>query len=172
MMRGNPITLVRCSAKRLRTPDVLTAEEFRALFKILPDREQAFGIICATTGLRVCEVLGIKWKDIDFIDKAVNVLCSFVDGAVGPCKTEISQHAVPLDDIAVEGLVAWRKTCAFGSDADWVFASERAFDKIRVNAKCWIYKALVATESPENHTNLICCAQIVPRNDRFVPAEM
>ncbi len=128
----NPITLVRCSAKRLRTPDVLTSEEFRALFNILPDRERAIGIICATTGLRVCEVLGIKWKDIDFLDKAVNVLRSFVDGAVGPCKTEISQQAVPLDDIVIEGLLAWRKICAFGSEADWVFASERAFGKLPV----------------------------------------
>jgi site-specific recombinase XerD len=53
----NPITLVRVSAKRTRVPDTLAAEEFRALFAVLPNRERAIGIICATTGLRVCEVL-------------------------------------------------------------------------------------------------------------------
>lgn len=128
----NPITLVRVSAKRKRVPNTLTAEEFRALFAVLPDRERAIGIVCATTGLRVCEVLGIKWEDIDFIDKSINVLRSFVDGAIGPCKTEISQQAVPLDGIAVEGLLTWRKVCPFGFDEDWVFASERAFGKLPV----------------------------------------
>lgn len=128
----NPISLVRCSSKRLRTPDVLTAEEFRALFKVLPNRERAIGIICATTGLRVCEVLGLKWEDIDFIDKAANVLRSFVDGEVGPCKTEISQQPVPLDEIVIDGLLEWRNICSFSSAEDWVFASERAFGKLPV----------------------------------------
>lgn len=128
----NPIALVRVSAKRMRVPDTLTAEEFRTLFAILPDRERAIGIICATTGLRVCEVLGLKWEDIDFIDQSMNVLRSYVDGAIGPCKTEVSQQAVPLDEIAVDGLLAWRKICPFGFDEDWVFGSERAFGKLPV----------------------------------------
>lgn len=128
----NPIALVRCSTKRVRTPDTLTGEEFQALFKVLPDRERAIGTICATTGLRVCEVLGLKWEDIDLVDRSMNVLRSFVDGAIGPCKTEISQQAVPLDEIAVDGLIAWRKVCPYGFAEDWVFASERLFGKLPV----------------------------------------
>jgi integrase len=77
-------------------------------------------------------VLGLKWVDVDFIDKSMNVLRSFVDGAIGPCKTEISQQAVPLDEIAVEGLLAWRKVCPFGYDENWVFASERTLGKLPV----------------------------------------
>jgi len=77
-------------------------------------------------------VLGIKWEDIDFIDKSMNVLRSFVDGAIGRCKTEVSQQAVPLDEIAVEGLLTWRRVCPFGYDEDWVFGSERAFGKLPV----------------------------------------
>ena len=128
----NPISLVRVSTKRKRVPEILTAEEFRALFAFLPNRERAIGAICATTGLRVCEVLGLKWEDIDFIEKTANVLRSYVDGSVGPCKTEVSQQPVPLDEIAIEGLVAWRVICPFGSDTDWVFGSERAFGKLPV----------------------------------------
>ena len=128
----NPIKLVRVSAKRTRIPDTLTAEEFRKLFTALPNRERAIGIICATTGLRVCEVLGLKWQDIDVADQSMNVQRSFVDGAIGPCKTEISRQPVPLDGIAVEGLLAWREFCSYGSDADWVFGSERAFGKLPV----------------------------------------
>jgi integrase len=123
----NPITLVRCSSRRARKPETLTAEEFRALFKILRNRERALGLVCATTGLRISEVLGLKWRDIDFPDMSMSVLRSYVDGAIGPCKSETSQQAVPLDEIAVEGLLAWRSICAYGSDDDWAFASETLF---------------------------------------------
>jgi integrase len=128
----NPIAFVRCSAKRARTPDTLTAEEFQSLFAALPARERAIGAICATTGLRICEVLGLKWEDLDFLEKAANVLRSYVDGAIGRCKTEVSRQPVPLDDIVIEELLAWRPVCPFATDSDWVFGSERAFGKLPV----------------------------------------
>jgi integrase len=110
----NPITLVRVCAKRKRVPETLTAEEFRALFAALPDRERAIGTICATTGLRVCEVLGLKWEDIDCIEKTANVLRSFVDGAIGPCKTEISQQPIPLDEIALRNCLHGESSALMG----------------------------------------------------------
>ncbi|EQD46304.1 integrase family protein, partial [mine drainage metagenome] len=119
----NPVAMVRVSSKRLRRPDVLTAEEFRALLAALPDRERLMGTICATAGLRICEVLGLKWEDIDFATRTANVLRSFVDGSIGPCKTEISQQPVPLDDIVLEGLQAWHPVCGYSEPGDWVFAS-------------------------------------------------
>ena len=71
------------------------------------------GTICATCGLRIGEVLGLKWEDINFKDQTANVLRSFVDGSIGPCKTEVSQQPVPLDEIVLEGLKAWRLVCGF-----------------------------------------------------------
>lgn len=57
----NPITTVRTSSKRLTVPETLTAEEFLTLYGRLPDRERAMVTICATTGLRISETLGLKW---------------------------------------------------------------------------------------------------------------
>ena len=62
----NPISLVRQSAKRERTPDVLTAEEVRSLLKELSDPWRTAVYVAITTGLRVSELLGLKWSDIDF----------------------------------------------------------------------------------------------------------
>ncbi len=126
----NPVAMVRASSKRLRRPDVLTAEEFRALLEALPERERLMGTICATTGLRVCEVLGLKWEDIDFAAHTANVLRSFVDGDLGPCKTETSQQPVPLDSIVLEGLRAWHPVCGFPEPGDWIFASYQTFGKM------------------------------------------
>ena len=124
--------MVRVSSKRQRVPVTLTAEEFRTLFAVLPDRERTMGAICATTGLRICEVLGLKWEDIDFLQKTANVLRSFVDGSIGPCKTEVSQQPVPLDEIVLEELACWRSTCLYSQAEDWVFGSERLFGRMPV----------------------------------------
>ena len=129
----------------------LTAEEFRALFKVLRDRERALGIVCATTGLRISEGLGLKWEDIDFVDKSMNVLRSYVDGAVGPCKSETSQQPVPLDEIAVEGLLTWRSICAYGADEDWAFASETLFGNVR----CGRTASELSSSSPRVYRHIL-----------------
>jgi len=138
----NPIAMVRVSSKRTRTPETLTVEEFLALFGKLPDRERAMGILCATTGLRISETLGLKWGDIDFQTRKANVLRSVVDGAVGRCKTEVSQQPVPLDDLVLAELQTWRTITMYASDTDWVFASEHAFGKMPIWAVSSLQKVL------------------------------
>jgi integrase len=138
----NPIALVRCSSKRLSTPETLTAEEFRSLFGKLPDRERAMGIVCATAGLRISETLGLKWADIDFVKGQANVLRSISDGEVGDCKTEVSQQPVPLDVLALEELQSWRRGTMYAADSDWIFASDAVFGKMPVWAVSSLQKVL------------------------------
>ena len=138
----NPIAMVRCSSKRLSTPETLTSDEFRALFGKLPDRERAMGIICATAGLRISEALGLKWDDIDFQTGQANVLRSVVDGAVGRCKTEVSQQPVPLDGLTLDELQSWRTITMYASGSDWVFASDAVFGKMPVWAVSSLQKVL------------------------------
>jgi integrase len=138
----NPIAMVRVSARRLKTPGTLTAEEFRALFAKLPNRERAMGTICATTGLRISEALGLRWADVDFEKGQADVLRSVVDGAVGRCKSEVSQQPVPLDELTLSELRSWRKATMYAADSDWVFASERLFGKTPVWANTSLQKVL------------------------------
>ncbi len=138
----NPIAMVRCGSKRLSTPVMLTAEESRALFGGLPDRERAMGISCDMAGLRICETLGLKWDDIDFEKGQANVLRSVVDGEVGSCKTEVSQQPVPLDDLTLVELQSWRKVTMYASGPDWVFASPTVFGKMSVWAVSSLQKVL------------------------------
>ena len=77
----NPIFAVRQSAKRKRVT-------FRALMLELPQKMRVIGIVAATTGLRISEVLGLKWTDIDWKTLQMDVTRSVVDGIVGKCKTE------------------------------------------------------------------------------------
>ena len=83
----------------------------------------------ARTGLRIGEVLGLKWEEINFTTHMADVLRSYSDGAIGPCKTEIPEQPVQLDEIVLEGLRAWHPICGYPEPGDWVFASDRSFGK-------------------------------------------
>lgn len=119
----NPISLVRQSARRQTVPDVLLPSEINRLLQGLHNRERTLVLLAAGTGLRMCELFGLKWRDIDFAGKQASVLRSIVKQAVGPCKTEASQKPVPLDPRLVRTLRAWRRCARFRQPTDWVFAS-------------------------------------------------
>jgi len=126
----NPLLAVRQSAKREQAPETLEAYEFRALMALLPQKIRTMGTICATTGLRISEVLSLRWEDIDWKALEMKVNRSVVYGRVGKCKTEVSRQPVPLDELTAEELSKWRADCLYGELSDWIFASEWTGGKI------------------------------------------
>ena len=141
----NPIKLVRQSAKRERIPDVLELRELQVLLTKLdtreriPDvlelaelqllltkldtRERTLVLLAAATGLRVSELLGIQWADVDFENLELSVTRSIWHQKIGECKTEASAKPVPLDGYMAEDLLQWRKKSPYPMQEDWVFAS-------------------------------------------------
>src|ERR1700761_8746218 len=109
----NPIKLVRQSAKRERIPDVLELRELQALLAELAVRERTLVLLDAATGLRVGELLALRWDDIDFENLEIRVTESIWHQVLGVCKTEASARPVPMDDYMAEDLKRWRKTCAY-----------------------------------------------------------
>lgn len=120
---GNPISLVRQSAKRQKIPEVLGVDELRQLLQALGLRERTLVLMAAGTGLRMSELFGLKWKDVDFKSCQLSVTRSIVDQVVGPCKTEISQKPVPLDSSLAKALRGGRRRTRFRGPDDWLFAS-------------------------------------------------
>lgn len=121
----NPIRLVRQSAKRQAAPNVLSPGEIKTLVDGLDLRDKALVLLAAFTGLRQSEMFGLKWRDIDFDPKTINVTRSIVYGVVGQCKTEASQKPVPAHPLLLEALAAWRQQQPYKRPDDWVFASRR-----------------------------------------------
>ena len=76
------------------------------------------------TGLRRGELIGLKWGDVDFDKKQMNVVRSVVEMVAGDVKTEASRKAVPLDDFMIEELSAWRKITPYKEAEDWLFATD------------------------------------------------
>jgi len=120
----NPITAVRTSAKRLRTPDILAPEEFRALLGELDLRERVLLLLVGATGLRRGELIALRWSDLDFDNLLVNVTHSVWHSIEGNTKTQASRRPVPMPALVAAELEKWRKESPYCSDEDYVFASD------------------------------------------------
>jgi integrase len=121
----NPISKVRCSAKRLREPDVLTPGEFQMLLKELSLRERVMVMLAGSTGLRRSELFALRWSDINFFTMEVAVTRSCVRNRFGTVKTEASGKPVPLHQSVCDLLVEWRKESPYNSDDNFLFPSLR-----------------------------------------------
>ena len=119
----NPIKLVRQSAKREKIPDVLELAELQLLLSKLSVRERTLALLDAATGLRVSELLALRWADVDFENLELLVTRSIWHQVVGRCKTEASAKPVPMDSYMAEDLLRWRRQSPYPMDSDYVFAS-------------------------------------------------
>ncbi len=119
----NPIKLVRQSAKRERVPAVLELSELQSLLRNLELRERTLVLLDAATGLRVSELLALRWEDVDFKVLELRVTRSIWHQVIGECKTEASAKPVPLDSYMAEDLLRWRRISPYPMSGDWVFAS-------------------------------------------------
>jgi len=119
----NPIQLVRQSAKRKTVPVVLTPMEVQRLLSALTVRESTLVLLAFGTGLRMSELFGLKWRDINFQTNEVSIVRSIVFQVISPCKTEASQKPIPLDPQLADALLLWRQQTRFKGLDDWVFAS-------------------------------------------------
>ncbi len=122
----NPMSLVRVKdgSKRQREPKALSVDEFRKVLESIPEPFGTMCIVAMCLGLRVSEILGLKWKDIDWEGLRLAVRQAYVYGQEGELKTQASQRWMPLDRLPAEKLREHKKKFAsFGNSETWVFAN-------------------------------------------------
>lgn len=74
----NPITHVRQSAKRRKTPLIWTIDQIKDVLLNLNEPCRTAVFLDLSSGLRVGELLELKWEDVDFEALEVNVTRSVV----------------------------------------------------------------------------------------------
>ncbi len=104
----NPITLVRQSAKRQRVPEILTAEEIKSLLAELQPLYRTVVYVAAVTGLRVSELLALRWEDVSWDAMEIQLNRGIVHQHVGEMKTEASKKPIALGEGLAEVLMDWR----------------------------------------------------------------
>ena len=79
-------------------------------------------LVIGCLGLRVSELLGLQWGDIDFLKLTVRIQRVLREGAVYPTKTEDSASILPLDRVLADLLLQHRARAVYRTDSDFVFA--------------------------------------------------
>lgn len=121
---GNPIDLVKQSCERLKDPRVLTPQQIKGLPAELRQPYRAMVLVAACTGLRPCEIIGLKWDDLDWGALTLSVQHSVVAGRQGTTKTKASKKSVPLHPDIADKLLEWRRQAHYVSGPDFIFAGD------------------------------------------------
>jgi integrase len=97
-------------------------------------------LAAAITGLRQSELLGLRWRDVDFDARRIRVRNAFVRGehsAEG--KSDLStRRSVPMADVLTAQLLRWRERSVFTDVDDLVFAhpqTGRPLDRSKVTRR-------------------------------------
>ena len=83
----NPITLVRQSAMRQISPELLDPNEIQSLLLQLDSCFPLMVMLDVTTGLRRSELFALKWLDVDFSNLTIDVQRSVYLGKIGTCNS-------------------------------------------------------------------------------------
>jgi integrase len=120
----NPIELVRQSTKRRHVPRVLTPKEFKKLIDELQEPCRTTVLIAGALELRVSEILGLRWGDIDWRNLTVLIQRGVVMGKVYATKTEASSKPMPMDERIAEALLRFRCQATYVGPDDYIFAGD------------------------------------------------
>jgi len=125
----NPVKLadrpvIKSTETRIKFLDQPELEKLLALS--YPD--DAFGAIeptlyltAAMTGLRQGELIGLRWRDVDFDVRKVRVVSPYVRGEFNDPKSEDSGRSVPLAKRVGDALTALHERSLYGADGELVF---------------------------------------------------
>ncbi len=110
-VQRNPMFLIELhgSSKRTRKIVLVTTEQYQKLLPLLPQHCRVMVTLAMCLGLRVSEILGLRWEDVDLEGATLQVRCSVVNGHVEDTKTLASEDELPLHPDLVNVLRQWRE---------------------------------------------------------------
>lgn len=105
----------------------LTPAEVAAIIEHAPDRVRLVFRFAAETGMRMSEVLGLAWSDLDLSDRpAVNVTAQLArTGERAPLKTKRSKRRIIITPELAQELRRHKLASRYSRDDDIVFATNR-----------------------------------------------
>jgi len=131
----NPVSLVtvRGSSKRVRQPRSLKVEEFHAVLKHLVEPFRTMARLQVCLGLRVSELLALRWDDVDWIGSQIRVERGIVGQHIDAVKTEGSRRSKFLDPELLAVLAAWKQSTEFREAEHWIFASPAKLGRLPIS---------------------------------------
>ncbi len=108
----NPAAGVELPEKTpVREKHILELAQIPRLIAVLNEPVKTMVWLALLTGLRIGEILGLRWKDVDFAIGQIRVTRGYYRGMMGSPKTKCSRRCIPLPDALKEVLLlTQRKT--------------------------------------------------------------
>ena len=134
---------MRGASKRIGKPRSLTVEEFQALLQQFSNDRcfRALLLLSVSFGLRISEVLGLRWGDVDWLGKSLRIERGVCKQIIADVKTDYSARTMAIADELLEVLRLWRQETQFAADSDWIFVSPVQLGRLPISYS-YIYKLL------------------------------
>jgi len=133
-IEDNPVRKTRLPRRGLRPEKtILTPEQLNSLLEKLPEPSRSLVWLLVLTGLRIGELLALRWQDIDLQAGLLRVSRTLYEGRFDEPKTRSSNRAVPLSAKGVEILASVRS--ATPKPEDLVFCSKKGTPLCRRNLR-------------------------------------
>jgi len=103
LLTSNPVRRTRLPRRGpVEEPIQISAESIRALLEALPEPSRSIAKLLVMTGLRVGELLALRWQDVNLESGFLSVNRSVYEGHFDEPKTKRSKRRVPLGPKSVE----------------------------------------------------------------------
>lgn len=109
----------------VRPKHVLMPEQISQLLAELREPVRTMVMLAVFTGLRVGELLGLRWEDLDLTKGELHVERAVYRGRVGSPKTRNSRRTLPLPRSVIAALCLHRERGLKRGSSEYVFSSRR-----------------------------------------------
>ena len=129
--------------------DLLVAHARKGMFQ---EQDRALYVVAAMTGLRLGELVALRWRDVDWPAARIRVRQNYVRGRYGSPKSRRSTRSVPMADEVGGVLDRLFKASRWQGEDDLVFAHPATGGPLaKANVTRRLHKALADAGLDETH---------------------
>lgn len=110
-------------SKKERT--FLEPRQLRNLLTRLPEPCRVIVVTAVLTGMRIGEILALRWDRLDFVNGTIEVSETYSDGLFGTPKTRSSRRVIPMSFALCEALKVHRASCIRSEPRDLVYSTTK-----------------------------------------------
>lgn len=125
-LESNPARAIQIGEREpKREKTMLSSAQVQALLQNLAEPCRTVVLTAVLTGMRIGEILALRWKRLDFLRATIEVAETFSDGQFGTPKTRSSRRVIPISAALQEALQAHKLNCEWTKPDEPVFATPK-----------------------------------------------